>query len=151
VSRAARILLAAVAALAFFVLSGLLARVLSANTAERAAIVRLLGAQAGGDARGLSALLSGCARDSGCGAAASANAARLRRPGAVQILAYDPSTRFSLGDTRGVARVAWRVAPGPPVVQCVSVHRTGDPLSGLRVELTALSVPIRGDTSCPTR
>ncbi len=120
-SRAARILLIVLAALAFFVLSGLLARVLSANTAERAAIVRLLRAQARGDG------------------------AR------VQVLAYDPSTRFSLGGTRGVARVAWRVPPRPPVVQCVTVHRGGDPFSGLRVALSQLSAPIPGDASCPKR
>lgn len=151
VSRPARLALIAVAVLAFLAISALLARVLSANTGERAAIVQLLDAEARGDARGLTALLSGCRAEPACRSSAQANAGRLRRAGRVQVLAYDPSTRFSIAGSRGVARVAWRVAPGLPVVQCVGVRREGDPISGLRVGLTALSAPIRGDASCPGR
>jgi hypothetical protein len=36
-------------------------------------------------------------------------------------------------------------------VQCVKVHRTGNPISGLGVRLLVVSRKIRSDTGCPAR
>jgi hypothetical protein len=43
----------------------------------------------------------------------------------------------------------WSVAGSLPIVQCVRVHRAGNVLSGLRVELLALSRRIASDSDCP--
>ena len=147
--RLPRILLVALAAVAFLLVSFGLARVLSANGAERAAIEGLLAAQVRGDAHGMLARLSGCAERPACAAAARANAARLRTPGDLQIVRLDPSTSFSLGGRSGTARVVWRTTERTTVVQCVAVRRGGDVLHGLTVELRALSPPIPRESSCP--
>jgi hypothetical protein len=145
-----RILLLALALLAFLAISAALARILSANGAERSAIERLLDAQARGDAAGVVARIDGCAASAGCRAEAQANAARLRSTGALQIVRLDPSTSFSLGGTEGVARVVWKTPSRLTVVQCVRVRRGGDVLHGLRIELRALSRPIPRESSCPS-
>ena len=144
-----RLVVLALAALAFLAVSLGLARVLSANTAEREAIERLLRAQVRGDAAAMIARLDGCAERAGCRASARENAARLRTPGRLQVVRLDPSTSFSLGGTSGTARVVWRTSRRTTVVQCVRVRRAGDVLRGLRVELRALSRPIPRTTSCP--
>jgi hypothetical protein len=148
VSRPVRLALIGLAVLAFLVVSALLARVLSANGAERTAVTALVEAEARGDGAGVSERLSSCAAGTRCAAEARAIAARVRRPGRVEILTYIPAARFSLGGSRGVARVAWRVAGGRPVAQCVVVRRTGDPIAGLGVVLDRLSEPL-GREACP--
>ena len=148
--RPGRIAAVAFALVAFLAVSAALARVLSANGAERAAIVDLLAAQARGDADAVVRRLHGCAADPACRAAAAANARALRSPGAVELVRLDPSTSFSLGGgATGVARVVWRTPARTTVVQCVRVRRGGDVLGGLTVELLALSAPIARDGSCP--
>ncbi len=147
--RRTRILLIVLLAVVFLVVSALLARALSVDGAERAAIVSLLAAEARGDAAGMIARLHGCAADPACRARVAVDAAYLRRPGKVLILELNPSAGFSLGSTTGTARVAWRAGGALPIVQCVRVRRAGSILSGLRIELLRLSVRIRTDSDCP--
>jgi hypothetical protein len=47
--------------------------------------------------------------------------------------------------------VAWLVGSSLPIVQCVRVHRAGNAISGLRVQLLTVSLRIRSNTDCPPR
>jgi hypothetical protein len=143
-----RILLLLLLPVAFVVISLGLARVLSANGAERDAILALLDDQARGDAEALVARLEGCAERPACVATARGNAARLRAPGKVVLVRLDASTSFSLGGHDGVARVVWKTPSRTTVVQCVGVHRGGGVIGGLSVELRALSRPIGHQAAC---
>lgn len=149
--RPLRILLLLAGILAFLAASVGLARVLSANGAEQSAIVALLRAQARGDADAMIARLQGCAGRPACVADARRTAARLRSSGEVELVRLDASTSFSLGGHDGVARVVWRTPSRTTVVQCVQVHRGGDVVGGLSVELRALSRPIGHQAACPAR
>jgi hypothetical protein len=135
--------------LVFLLISALLARVFSANGAEQSAITGLVKAEAAGNEAGMLARIEGCALSASCRARVAQDAAALRRSGTVSILQLQPSTSFSLGSMVGTARVAWRAGSSLPIVQCVRVRRTGDVLSGLRVELLELSAQIHSDSSCP--
>jgi hypothetical protein len=146
--RPARILLLALGALAFVAISLGLARVLSANGAEQSAILALLKAQARGDADAMVTQLDGCAQRPACVATARATAAALRSPGKLELVRLDASTSFSLGGHDGVARVVWKTPSRTTVVQCVEVHRGGDVLGGLSIELRALSRPIGHQAAC---
>jgi hypothetical protein len=148
--RPSRILLGALALLAFLAISLGLARVLSANGAERSAILALVEAQARGDADAMIARIDGCERRPACVARARANADRLRTPGRVELVRLDASTSFSLGGDVGVARVVWRTPARTTVVQCVAVRRGGDVVSGLTIELRDLGRPIDRESSCPS-
>ncbi len=148
--RPVRILVFALGAVVFVAISLGLGRVLSANGAEQSAIVDLMAAQARGDAAAVVAQIDGCAHRPSCVARARANAARLRAPGKVELVRLDPSTTFSLGGTSGVARVVWKTPAHETVVQCVAVHRDGDVIRGLSVELRALSGPIGHQSNCPS-
>jgi hypothetical protein len=148
--RPTRILLLVLGLLAFLAVSLGLGRVLSANGAERDAILALVAAQARGDAATMIARIDGCASRPACVATARANAARLRAPGRVELVRLDPSTSGSLGGTSGVARVVWKTPSQTTVVQCVGVHRGGDVVGGLSVELRALSRPIGHQSACPS-
>jgi len=151
VSRPARIALIACAVVLFALASAGVARVLSANSAERAEVERLVAAQATGDAARAVASVSGCAADPRCVARMRAIVRRVASPGAVAILRLDPSTTTSLGAHTGTARVAWKAGRGLPVVQCVRVRRGGDLLSGFEVALERVSAPIPRESSCPGR
>jgi len=142
--------LVALGVVAFLAISFALARVFSANSAERAAIEALVVAQARGDGDRVAALIDGCRARPDCVAAARANAVRLRSRGAVQIVRLDPSTNFALGTADGVARVVWRTPSRLTVVQCVRVRRGGDLVHGLTVALRSLSRPIPRESSCPS-
>ncbi len=107
-------------------------------------------AQARGDAAAVVARIEGCANRPRCVALARANAARLRAPGKIELVRLDPSTSFSLGGTSGVARVVWKTPAHETVVQCVDVHRGGDVVGGLSIELRALSGPIGHQSDCPS-
>jgi hypothetical protein len=148
--RPLRILLLALGVLAFLAISAALARVLSANGAERSAIRALIAAQARGDAAGVIARIDGCAARPACRALAQRNAAGLRSPGHMQIVRLDASTSFSFGGTEGVARVVWTAPSRTTIVQCVRVRRGGDVLRGLSIELRALSAPIGHQSACPS-
>lgn len=150
-SRTRRLLLLAAAALVFLLVSGLLARVLSANGGERDAVVSLLDAEARGDADAARTRVAGCPPSSACARGVARVVARVRRPGRVLVLSYDAASGF-FGGTAGVARVAWRTSSQiKPVVQCVTVRRTGNPVSGLGIALVAVSAPIGNETSCPAK
>jgi hypothetical protein len=154
VPRSLKLALIALAVLIFVVISAGLARILSANNAERGAIADLVGAEARGDGAAVARLIEGCSPGSACAERQQAAAAKLRRPGDVKIALLTPSSRFVFGDTRGVTRVAWSVigtggAKTVTHVQCVGIHRTGNVVSGLGVQITALSAPIANDADCP--
>jgi hypothetical protein len=93
------------------------------------------------------ARLPACRAEPACVQVTRARVERLERPGAVQILNYQPSTRLSLTRRTGTGRVAWRAGQSLPVVQCVRVRREG-PLTGGGVELLALSDPKGLESSC---
>jgi beta-lactamase class A len=146
VSRRIKLLIAA-GALAFLVVSFLLARYLTTENRERDAVYALLRDQARGDAAAMLARLDGC--DARCRAAVQADARRLRRPGTVKILSYDSSTAYALGGASGPTRVAWTIVDRQlPVVQCVEVQRTGNVLTGRAINLRRLSVPIDRQGTC---
>jgi hypothetical protein len=134
--------------LLFLVLSGLLARFLSAENAERDKELALLQAQARGDVNGMLAQLTGCRQSASCVATVTADAGRLRRPGAVKILSLKSRTAYSLTGAAGKTRLAWTVIGRLPVVQCVEVRRTGNPIAGIHVTLTSLSAPIPNEADC---
>jgi hypothetical protein len=135
----------------FVVVSGLLARAFSIDGAEQSAITSVLQAEAQGNAAGVVARIQDCRRSPACRARAAANAAALRNPGPVTVIKLDASAGFSLGGTVGTARVAWRIANGLPIVQCVHVRRAGNLLSGLQVELLKISRRIPSDHACPAK
>ncbi len=141
--------LIAVAILLFLAVSGLLARIFSADGAERSAITALVQAEARGDAAGMLSRMTGCRADPACVQRVRSNAAALTRRGAVSILQIQPSTGFSLTGTTGYARVAWKTPASLPIVQCVRVHRSGNAVSGIRIELLAMTPRLKSDASCP--
>jgi hypothetical protein len=142
------IALIALGVIVFLVISGLLARFLSTENVERDDDAALLAAQARGDVAGMLARLSGCREQPRCVALVRANASRLRRPGAVKILSLKSSTAYSLTGATGKTRLAWTVIGRLPVVQCVLVRRSGNPLTGIKVRLLSLSAPIGNEADC---
>jgi hypothetical protein len=143
--------LIALAILVFLLISGVLARVFSADGAERSAVTALIDAEARGDARGMLRQIQGCRDEPRCRARVAQDASALRRPGAVSILQLESSSGFSLGSTLGLARVAWRAGSSLPIVQCVQVRRAGDAVSGLRIELLGITARLKTDANCPAR
>jgi hypothetical protein len=137
-----------IALVVFLVFSVLLARYLSTENVERADIFAVLRAEAAGDAGGVIDRLSGCREHPGCVAQAERNAARLRRSGSVKILTLSSPTAYAVTSDSGATRVAWTVIGRLPTVQCVSVSRKGNFLSGMSVTLTGLSAPIPGEADC---
>jgi hypothetical protein len=132
----------------FVAISALLARFLSVENDERDKDLALLQAQARGDAAGMIAQLSGCGRSSVCVTVVRANARSLQRSGAVKILSLKSSTAYALTGATGKTRIAWTVIGRLPVVQCIEVRRTGNPISGIRVKLLTLSAPIPNEADC---
>lgn len=149
-SRGARVIVIALGVLAFLAVSALLARALTATGTERAAVLELLRAQARGEAAAVLADVPACAAEPACASATRERTARLRRPGEVRLLRFEPSVGLTLTRQSGPARVAWAAGGGRPVVQCVRVRREG-PLTGGGVELLAISAPIGGEASCSRR
>jgi hypothetical protein len=147
VRRAALIVLGAVVFVAVSVLVG---RWLTTESRERGLVQRLLAAQGRGDAPGMLAVLApSCRRDARCRATVEADARRLRRPGAVKVIAYDSRTAYALGGATGLTRVAWTVVDrGLPVVQCVLVRRSGNAIAGRRITLLSVSAPIGNQSTC---
>jgi hypothetical protein len=143
------VLLVAVGTVVFVACSLVLARWLTAENRERDAVYALLRDQARGDARAMLARLDGCRDDARCRALVAADARRLRRPGAVKILAYRSATAYALGDEEGPTRVAWTIVNRQlPVVQCVAVERRGNALTGHDIVLRRVSAPIAREGSC---
>lgn len=141
--------LIALAIVVFIVISGLLARVFSAENAERGAITSLVKAEARGDQSYVIGQIRGCDADSSCRRQVAAEVAALEHPGSVSILTLQPSTSFSLTGSLGTARVAWEVGDSLPITQCVRVRRVGNVLSGLQVQLLAITPRLQTDAICP--
>jgi hypothetical protein len=143
------LIIAGFGAFVFLGIALMLARALSATGTERSRVLEVTRAQARGDARAVLRATPACAREPACAAATEAFVAKLKRPGDVAILQYQPSIQLPLTRATGTGRVAWRVADGLPIVQCVRVRRDG-PLTGAAVELLSISAPIGNEASCPS-
>jgi hypothetical protein len=151
VRRSRLIALIAACVVVFFVVSALLARAFSADSAEQSAVTVLLRDEARGDAAAMIRVLRGCSANSACQMRAAQDAAALKRGGQVSILQYTQSTGFSFGSTLGTARVAWEVIDETkPIVQCVRVRRAGNVLSGITIQILSLSLRLKqSDSDCP--
>ncbi len=136
--------------LLFFAISGVLARFLSMENAERDDDEALIQAQAKGDANAMISQLSGCRESPSCVAQVNARVhnQRLVRPGNVKILQLTSPTAYSLTGSTGRTRLAWTVIGTLPVVQCVLVRRTGNFLTGIHVALLSVSAPIPNEGDC---
>jgi len=136
--------------LLFLVISGFLARFLSVENTERDADLALIEAQARGDETGMLDRIAGCRVSPACVASVKANTRnpRLRRRGAVKILQLSSGTAYALNGASGKTRLAWTVIGQLPVVQCVGVRRSGNPITGVKVTLTSLSTPIPNEGDC---
>jgi hypothetical protein len=146
--RGRRILAIAVGVVLFVTISGMLARFLSVEGAERDDVLAVLQAQAAGNVQGMLDGQAGCRRSPSCVATTRANATRLRRPGAVKILTLTSATAYTLTSATGKTRVAWTVIGKLPVVQCVQVRRRGSFLKGISVTLVSISAPIPNEADC---
>jgi len=131
----------------FLGISFLLARGLTGAGNERSKVLDVLEAQARGDADAVLADLPACRAEPACAQVTRERVAKLRRPGDLEILNYQPSVQVALTRQTGTGRVAWRAGRSLPVVQCVRVRRDG-PLTGGGVELLALSDPIGLEAGC---
>ena len=142
-----RLLLIVAGVIVFLAVSFVLARWLTTENRERAAIYALLVDQAHGDARAMRGRLTGC--EGRCAATVAADARRLRTPGAPKILRLDSKTAYAFGSASGTTRVAWTIVNRRlPVVQCVAVQRAGSALAGRRLVLRSISPPIGGEDTC---
>ncbi len=147
--RPLRLGLVALGVLAFLLISAALARVLGVVSAERGVAVRLVKAQSGGDVAQVTASIRGCRRDPACRRRMAQMVSRLRSGETVRVLRFDGPESFPLGAGRPVARIAWRAGDALPLVQCVTIARSGDLLHGFEVAVTGLSAPIGREAGCP--
>jgi hypothetical protein len=143
-----RLILIAFGTIVFLAISGLLARWLSTENAERNAIYTLLRAQARGDADAMADRISGCAARPPCQKQMRDLATKLRRPGPVKILNLQSQTSHSLTGATGLTRVAWKAPDRLAVVQCILVRRKGNPVTGLSITLLELNAPIARTGVC---
>ena len=135
----------------FLAVSALLARVWSADGAESSAVTALVKAEARGDRQAMLDRLTGCRANAACRSRVAILSEALQQSGSITILQDQSSTGFSLSGTTGSARVAWKSSSSLPIVQCIRVRRSGDALSGLKIELLAISARIKSDADCPAR
>ena len=133
----------------FLFISLILARVFSADGAERTAITLLIRDEATDNPAGMASRIRNCSRSAACRARMAHDASTLKRAGDVLVLQLLPSAGFSLTSTIGTARVAWKTPDSLPVVQCVRVRRAGSALSGITIELLKLSARINSGADCP--
>ncbi len=140
--------LIALAVVLFLLISGLLARFFATENVERDDILDVLHAEVVGDQRGMLTHLSGCAQAPKCVAAVRVDAASLHRNGSVKILDLTSETNHSLTGATGPTRVAWTVIGHLPTVQCVTVKRTGNFLTGISVALLSIGKPINSEADC---
>jgi len=144
------LLITGVVFVVFLLISALLARIFSADSAQRAAIIAVLQDQAQGDANAVISKIQGCDARAACRQRAAYNAAHLKAAGAVSVLTLQtPAGGINFGNSEGVARVAWRIGTGLPIVQCMRVRRAGNPITGLHVQLLAVSKRIPSESNCP--
>lgn len=151
--RPRNLLLLALAAFAFIAISAVLARWLAAEGRERDTIVALITAQAAGDADAMLAEMDpSCARDAACAGRVRENAGKLELAGRVKLLNLRSDTAYALGPATGPTRVVWTVLDeGLPTVQCLTVRRSGNALTGRSITVLDISAPIGRESSCPQR
>lgn len=142
-----RALLIAVAVIALFAISTLVARWLGNDTAERAKVVDLLRAQARGDAETMLTLVR--CPDAACEQLIRANARKLRGRGELRIALYQSQTAHALVPRTRPTRVVWFTPGRLTTVQCVLVRRSGTLIAGGTITLLGLSAPIGRESSCP--
>jgi len=147
-NRVVRIGLIVLGVVVFLAISGVLARYLTTDNAERDADLGLLKAETAGNATALIAQIKGCAASPSCVTLERSNAKRLRRPGAPKIVNLQSATANAPDTQTGPTRIAWIVIGDLPVVQCIQVHRAGNALTGLSVTLLGLSAPIDNSAEC---
>ena len=147
-SRAGRIGLIAAAVAAFVVLSLLMARVLTIGNAERDAVYRLVRAEAAGDQAAALSRVHGCAGDTACVERVRRTIARVQHPGTAKLLRFDGPGGIALTGRSGPARVGWKVGPALPVVQCLRLRTTGNPVGGYTVRITRVEEPTALDEPC---
>jgi hypothetical protein len=149
-SRSLRRTLIGTTLLVVVVIGALAARWLSAENSERAAALAFVRAETRGDVEAMLGGISGCRTDRKCVAQVHhlAGNARLHQSGAVKLLQVESETAHSLFGATGKTRLAWTTLDGKPVVQCVVVKRTGNPLTGIDVELLSVSAPIKNTGKC---
>jgi hypothetical protein len=148
--RAKVLLITGVVFVVFLLISALLARVFSADGAQRAAIITVLQDEAQGNTNAIISRIQGCDASPACRERAAANASSLKQPGPISVLTLQTAAGgITFGNSEGVARVAWRIGSGLPIVQCVRVRRAGNPITGLHVELLAVSKRIPSESDCP--
>jgi hypothetical protein len=140
--------LIALAVVLFLAISGLLARFFATENLERDDILAVLRAEVVGDEGGMLSQLSGCAATPKCVAVVKADAASLHRSGSVKILDLTSESDHSLTSATGPTRVAWTVIGHLPTVQCVTVKRTGNFLTGISVSLLSIGKPINSEADC---
>lgn len=140
----------AAAVLVFLALSFELARYLSAPGAERGDVFAVLKAEARGDSAGVLARLPACSADAACSNLVRTNVPRLRHAGHVKILLLESGSAYTLSSKTAVTRVAWATLnpAGPTHVQCVTVHKRWNFLSGASTSLLRISAPIGLEASC---
>ena len=147
-SRAGRIGLLAVAVAAFVVLTLAMARILTVGNAERDAVYRLVRAEAAGDQAAVLSRVHGCVADTACVGRVRRTIARVQHPGTAKLLRFDGPGGIALTGRSGSGRVAWKVGTALPVVQCVRLRTTGDPLGGYTVRITGVDEPTALDEPC---
>ena len=147
-SRAGRIGLLAAAVAVFVVLSLVIARVLTIGNAERDAVYRLVRAEAAGDQAAVLSRVHRCAGDAACVARVRRTIARVQSPGTAKLLRFDGPGGIAVTGRSGSARVAWKVGAALPVVQCVRLRTTGDPVGGYTVRITRVDEPTALDEPC---
>jgi hypothetical protein len=148
VSRAGRIWVLAAAVAVFVVLSLVMARVLTIGNAERDAVYRLVRAEATGNQAAVLSHVRGCAGDTACVVRVRRTIARVQHPGTARLLRFDGPSGLGLTGRSGPARVAWKVGTALPVVQCVRLRTTGDPVGGYTVHITGVEEPTALDAPC---
>lgn len=138
----------ALALVVFLVLSAMLARFLSVENVERDDVLAALEAETAGREHVLFSQLSGCRAIPDCVSDVKWNTTHLRRGGSIKIVSLTSATAYTLTGATGHTRVAWVVIGGLPVVQCATVKRTGNFLTGISVSLLVLSKPIANEGNC---
>ncbi len=144
-----RRILIALGVVVFLAISFQLARFLTAENAERAAVFALLEDEARGDSRAVASRLTDCNR--ACADGVARIVAEAERPGRVKILRLDAGASFTLGERTARSRVAWAVdvaSSTETFVQCITVRRKWSPVSGASVTLLRLSALLPPEKAC---
>ena len=109
---------------------------------------RLVRAEAAGDQAAVLSRVHGCAGDAACVARVRRTIARVQSPGTAKLLRFDGPGGIAVTGRSGSARVAWKVGAALPVVQCVRLRTTGNPVGGYTVRITGVDEPTALDEPC---